>query len=589
MADNRNNETSKYGGQRNDSVLETRPIQRNTRTGHSVVPTVNEGEELEFIAGSLSDHVERGEKNIIKPERPSDAILKEQMMKKRAAKDNMRKQMDNRPMTREEALEFQLAKEEAARRKTLHELELKKQAEELEKRRKALHEEALRKHIAEMNGAAKNKTQERMVFNSYEINSKPHINYDEFDQYMAGDYVEAEHENDEKALEAKQWLLENPDPGKPSKGASFSVKAGYWKYRFQAWIKRIQQDPIKAKKAYRILVLVLALLLSLHMVSCLNDIFGLGRSHNEKTIVIEEDDTTNQVIKKLDKAGLIKNSLYCKAFVKQTSGLRNGRKAEYIKGKYVLTPDMGLEKMLMTCQSVQKHDVIDISIPEGFTVEQIAEKLEKNKICSKDEFMKAANRSNYKSPYIKKIAGEKGRYNLLEGYLYPDTYELYIGEDADSVIKKMIGNFDKKWEELYSERAKELGLSVDEVVTLASIVQQEDSNPENMNKVASVFYNRLNSTAFQSLQSDTTTTYLKKNVKPNTGKKEYEKYKNRYDSYSCVGLPVGPICSPGADAIKAVLWPAQTGYYYFYHDSDGGIHLATTLEEQTNNIKRYKH
>lgn len=572
MSENRKNDSSINGGPGKKSAHGERPIQRNTRTGLSGVPRMP--------AGSLSDSVDRRERNIRKPVRPAEPSKGQSVRRKSQEPVGRRNHAPGHPVAKGDAARLR------AEQKTLK----NRQREETETPKGvSFREKPVRKKKKKKSFSIKKKLHGKPVKKKPEKAPAKYGAYSHYVEDGSGENLTAKDRTDERALKAEKWLRENPDPGKPSKEEPFAAKAGYFRYRLISWIKKIQLDPVKEKKAYRIMVIVLALILSLQMVSCLNDIFGLGRSHSEKTIVIDENDTTDNVINKLDKAGLIKNSLCCKLFVKQTSGLRNGEKAEYIKGKYVLTPDMGLEKMLMTCQSVQKHDVRDISIPEGFTVEQIAEKLEKNKICSKDEFIKAANRRDYNSPYVKKIEGEKGRYNLLEGYLYPDTYELYIGEDADSVISKMLANFDRKWEDSYSERAKEMGLSVDEVITLASIVQQEEPNPENMKLVASVFYNRLNSSEFNSLQSDTTTTYLTKNIKPNTSAREYEKYKNRYDTYSCEGLPIGPICSPGADAIKAVLWPEKTGYYYFYHGADGQIHLATTLDEQTRNINRYKH
>ena len=102
--------------------------------------------------------------------------------------------------------------------------------------------------------------------------------------------------------------------------------------------------------------------------------------------------------------------------------------------------------------------------------------------------------------------------------------------------------------------------------------------------IASVFYNRLNSSAYPSLQSDATNFYVNTYIKPNASSGDYNLYRNRYSTYVCKGLPVGPICSPGDDAIKSVLWPASTNYYFFAHDDDGNLYAARTASEQNQNV-----
>ena len=329
--------------------------------------------------------------------------------------------------------------------------------------------------------------------------------------------------------------------------------------------------------------MLIALLLAIHWTSCINDILGFARSDKEKVIVVEEGDTTNQLIGKFDRAGLIKHSTMCKLFIATTSGIRNDND-KYLKGEFTLTPDMGIEKMLATCTATQKRDTVEITFPEGFTVEQIAEKLEESKVCSKSDFLKATNVATYSYDFVKDIANGDQRYHLLEGYMYPDTYEFYVGEDASSVVSKLLGNFNQKWSDSYASRARELNMSMDDVITLASIVQKEDSNPDNMAVIASVFYNRLNSSAYPSLQSDATNFYVNTYIKPNASSGDYNLYRNRYSTYVCKGLPVGPICSPGDDAIKSVLWPASTNYYFFAHDDDGNLYAARTASEQNQNV-----
>ena len=367
------------------------------------------------------------------------------------------------------------------------------------------------------------------------------------------------------------------------KGMSGKEKASYMLSQIGPTVRSVRSDPKRREAAYKILIVLIALLLAIHWTSCINDILGFARSDKEKVVVVEEGDTTNKLIGKFDRAGLIKHSTVCKLFIAMTSDIRNDND-KYLKGEFTLTPDMGIEKMLSTCTATQKRDTVEITFPEGFTVEQIATKLEEAKVCSKSDFLKATNLNQYSYDFIKEIQNGDQRFHLLEGYMYPDTYEFYVGEDAKSVVAKLLNNFDTKWSASYATRARELNMTMDDVITLASIIQKEDSNPDNMKVIASVFYNRLNSSAYPSLQSDATNYYVNTYIKPAASAGEYNLYRNRYSTYVCKGLPVGPICSPGDDAIKAVLWPASTNYYFFAHDDEGNLYAARTASEQNVNV-----
>lgn len=343
----------------------------------------------------------------------------------------------------------------------------------------------------------------------------------------------------------------------------------------------------RAAVIYVAILVVISVLFSIHIMSLLNDIFAFNRSDDVKTITVSENATTNQIIKQLDKAGLIKHRTFCKIFMSMTKSLHEvSGKPVYLSGVYYLKPSMGLEKMLLSCQEVHKAETVTVTIPEGFTIQQIAEKLEKSKVCMSDEFYNNVKSAEFSYSFLKSIENKSSRYEYLEGYLYPDTYEFYVGQNASSVINTLLENFEKRFPEEYKARAKEMGMTVDEVVTLASIVQKEAADAEQMPVVAKIFLNRLSSSNFPSLQSDATNVYVNKYIKPNVTSGEFDSYWQKYSTYACIGLPVGPICSPGDDAIKAVLWPADTDAYYFCHDRAGNIYTAKT--EAEHNANYYK-
>ena len=349
----------------------------------------------------------------------------------------------------------------------------------------------------------------------------------------------------------------------------------------------IQQGGKKGNAVYLSILLVISIILSAISMSLLGDILAFNRSDEVVAITVEENATTNKIITQLDKKGLVKHGWFCKMFMGMTKGVHEKfGPPKYLSGVYYLSADMCVEKMLYACQDVKVDDVVTVTIPEGFTIEQIAIKLEKSGVCQSHDFYRNLEAASFNYPFIKDIDQKKSRYQYLEGYLYPDTYEFFLGQNASSVINKLFENFDDKWSPKYDKRAKELGMSVDDVITLASIVQREAADAEQMPVVAAIFHNRLKSNDFPSLQSDATNVYVNKFIKPNVDTGEYGLYWANYSTYECRGLPVGPICSPGDEAIKAVLWPASTDAYYFCHDKAGNIYTAKTELEHQNNYSK---
>ncbi len=229
---------------------------------------------------------------------------------------------------------------------------------------------------------------------------------------------------------------------------------------------------------------------------------------------------------------------------------------------------------------------VRVVFPEGSTVSQIALLLEENGVCSALEFMAAANDSLNIEGGGFDIPNPEERAFLLEGYIFPDTYEFYRNESATSALKRFLSNTQSKLGENVVERCNELGYSVDEILTIASIIQEEAGNPAEMGKVSSVIHNRLNSSRFPKLQCDVATFYLKDYVKPYVDEARYEELVGLYNTYNCEGLPAGPITNVGTDAINAALYPEETDYYYFVTDSDGNYYYAETWSGHLANCDR---
>lgn len=233
-------------------------------------------------------------------------------------------------------------------------------------------------------------------------------------------------------------------------------------------------------------------------------------------------------------------------------------------------------------------ETIRITFPEGYSCVQIAEKLEENNVCSAKDFLSVLNSSSfifskgYKFiPYIDNISQRAFK---LEGYIFPDTYEFYIGENAKTTVSRFLQNTNTKLTDEYYERAKQLGYTIDEIITLASIIQKEAGDKNEMKKVSSVLHNRLNSTKYKSLQCDVTVNYINNYVtnSPYIIDTTID-YAQNYNTYKCVGLPVGAICNIGVDAIEAALYPADTDYFFFVTDSAMNYYYAKTYAEHQKN------
>lgn len=231
---------------------------------------------------------------------------------------------------------------------------------------------------------------------------------------------------------------------------------------------------------------------------------------------------------------------------------------------------------------------VRVTFPEGFTATQIAEKLQENGVCSAKEFMALVADDEYLSTlsyrFISGIENPENRPFNLEGYIFPDTYDFYKGESAEKALSRFLSNTEKKLTDEYYLRAEELGYTMDEIISLAAIVQEEATTADEMGKVSSVVHNRIVSPGYGKIQCDVTIHYINDYVTDSPYLEgDTEKYKELYNTYKCVGLPEGAITNPGLDAIKAALYPEDTDYFFFVTDEDWNYYYAETYAEHKKN------
>ncbi len=233
--------------------------------------------------------------------------------------------------------------------------------------------------------------------------------------------------------------------------------------------------------------------------------------------------------------------------------------------------------------SAPVSSTVRVTFPEGLSAREIAQKLEDSGVCSADGFIEALQNGDFEQSFLAEIPDTLGVYLKLEGFLYPDTYDFYLDEAPEKVAARFLNNFEKKLSADLRAEIEEKDLNLYDVITLASIIQEEAGDPAEMAMVSSVFINRLESPEFPKLQSDVTWFYYDRYIKPYIPEEEQKGYIAGYYTYERAGLPVGPITNPGMDAILSVINPDETDYYYFLTDKTGKFYYSHTFEQHQKN------
>lgn len=229
---------------------------------------------------------------------------------------------------------------------------------------------------------------------------------------------------------------------------------------------------------------------------------------------------------------------------------------------------------------------VKVTIPEGYTLLKIAWLLNDNGVCTTDAFLSAA--SNYDLSSYSVLSSLQSAQNVcfnLEGYLFPATYTFQKGEDPKDVIDTMVSASDSRFTADMRQRAAELGYSVHQILTVASIIEKEAYTSEQRTLIASTIYNRLNKG--MKLQCDVTTKYCTGVIQVQYPDK-IDFYKYYYNTYRCAALPAGPICNPGMESINAALYPDTTDYLYFVINTEPPYEsaFAATYDEHLANCDR---
>ena len=350
-----------------------------------------------------------------------------------------------------------------------------------------------------------------------------------------------------------------------------------------------------------VIVIALSMLISIYAIFCLNDVFGMTKTNVITTVTYtQEIKDPLEAIDILADHGLIKCKNFCKLMINTEIMLFKDSTAldgPFEPGTYYLNGKMGVENMLiaMLGQS-ETNETINLTFPEGCTISDIVKKLVDNEVCTDKAALLAVIESTEFSDYplvADRTSKESVPYRL-EGYLFPDTYNFFIGQSPSSAIEVFLKNTEKKITDKYRARAEELGFTMDEIIIIASIVQAEAGSTKQMATIAGIIENRLKDKVnFPALGCDSTSDYINNKVKPSLSSGSahtadyYLQYYSTSNSSLVSGLPAGPICNPGKDAIKAALWPEDTDDYFFFHDKEGNMYTAKNNAEFKEKIQKY--
>lgn len=345
----------------------------------------------------------------------------------------------------------------------------------------------------------------------------------------------------------------------------------------------------KNKRFFRfvwfVMVLLVSLLLAQYLVTGINDMLAVGRDRLNVTVEIPQKATNSQIAQIFEKNGVIRDPQFFLLYAELTKAPK-----QYGGGSFQLRTDMDYEALINSIQSLSNRvDTIKLTFPEGMNAPEVAALLEKNGVCSSKDAVAVFNSGKLDENYamLQQITNASTRYYQLEGYLFPDTYEFFKNEDPEQAVNKMVSNCNKKLTKQIREKAQQEGMTLDQMLTLASMIQAEAANTDDMYKVSSVFHNRLQSgkEELMHLDSDPTTYYPYRQLSLVPADIR-STYKSSYDTYTVKGLPSGPICNPGMDAVDAALNPASTKYYYFCHSKDGKAYYAATASQHQANLKK---
>ena len=374
--------------------------------------------------------------------------------------------------------------------------------------------------------------------------------------------------------------------------------------------KKAKKNRVIFRLVWVAMVLFFSVMVGEYIMVGVNDMLGVGREEGAAvTVTIPQNADIDTITDILYDNHVINTKWFFKLYATLTKSTTG-----FTRGTFDVATNKDYQALINYMQSdMNRTDVVTLQFTEGMSLKQYARLLEEKKVCSAQEFLKACNSDDFDEyEFIGNISNAGVRPIKLEGYLFPDTYDFYVGEKVDSVVEKFLANYrrklsgkktrvlgyDKKM--TIAQRAETINMTMEQVLTLASLIQAEAANKDDMYMVSAILHNRLatipndginenGESGLAYLQLDSTKYYPYASL-TDIPVKERKTFKSTYNTYDHIGLPPGPICNPGLEAIEAALTVGETEYYYFCHKSATATepavaYYAKTMEEHTENLK----
>lgn len=351
-----------------------------------------------------------------------------------------------------------------------------------------------------------------------------------------------------------------------------------------------------AVKILLAVVLLLVLAAGAAVLFARSEIHGSGKPGTEVTVSIRQGSGVAAIAQELKDAGVIRSSYLFRWYVGH-----KGAAAKLQYGDFALTTGSGYDDIISALSTYAKAETVRLTFPEGTTAIAIARKMEEAGLCSAEDFLKEANEGDFSAytfwQYVPEDKDAPDRFMKCEGYLFPETYEFLKDDTVHNYVATFYAQFDAQITDAMYAKLKEQGMTLNELVTLASFVQEEAGNSQDSN-VAQVFrnrlaegspYPRLQSNTSSHIQSDADNNYLWNWVAPYYGGWDSipENILEAYDTYTCTGLSAGPISNPGIAAIRAALDPQPDDEakdaYFFVTDLAGHYYYARTYADHQKN------
>jgi UPF0755 protein len=336
----------------------------------------------------------------------------------------------------------------------------------------------------------------------------------------------------------------------------------------------------RRRRFHPLAYLAFVLIVSAVLAGCgwllINDLCSFNKRDVTATVEVTSDDTVSTIADKLKDAGLIQYKWFFRLFASVADA-----KDKIGMGTYQLNSDMDYRALIVAMHSAGGNlngDTVRITIPEGYTAEQIIALLSGKGVSTQSELTEAAKTHSFSYDFISSDSQDVSR---LEGYLFPDTYDFYVGEKASSALNRLLANFASRMDDDRMAKVTASGRSLEEIITVASLIEKETDGKDQKN-IASVIYNRLadkgSHGTYGMLQIDAALLYA---LPGHTGEitNDDKKVDSPYNLYTNAGLPPTPIANPGLTAIDAALDPAQTDYYFYGLGKDGVHHYFKTYDE----------